>query len=100
MTTTDDLRALYDSATYLGPAPHEAIDRLRAMGPVVRVPEPALNGWGAGPGYWAVLGHRETKDVLRDAATFSSHLGGTQLRIGQHEHFEHRRTKETRDVKR
>lgn len=80
MSTADDLLALYDSATYLGPAPHDAIDRLRADGPVVWVPEPALHGWADGPGYWAVLGHRETKDVLRDAATFSSHLGGTQLR--------------------
>jgi cytochrome P450 len=53
---------------------------LRAIGPVVWVPEPALNGWPAGPGYWAVLGHAETKQVLRDAATFSSNLGGTQLR--------------------
>ncbi|MEM9653530.1 MAG: cytochrome P450 [Actinomycetota bacterium] len=82
MTTidADDVRRLFDSATYVTGVPHDAIDRLRADGPVVRVPEPAIGGWAAGPGYWAVLSHAETKQVLRDAATFSSHLGGTQLR--------------------
>jgi cytochrome P450 len=76
----DDLLALYDSATYRTGVPHAAIDRLRAAGPVVRVPEPSIGGWPAGPGYWAVLSHAETKEVLLDAARFSSHLGGTQLR--------------------
>jgi cytochrome P450 len=76
----EDLLALYDSATYRTGTPHEAIDRLRAGGPVVRVPEPALDGWPEGPGYWAVLGHAETREVLRDAERFSSNLGGTQLR--------------------
>lgn len=76
----EDLHALFDSAGYTVDAPHAAIDRLRAAGPVVRVPEPALNGWPQGTGYWAVLGHAEVKQVLRDAATFSSQLGGTQLR--------------------
>ena len=81
MTVADaDLLALYDSATYRVGAPHAAIDRLRAAGPVVRVPEPALHGWQAGPGYWAVLSHAGTKEVLRDPARFSSHLGGTQAR--------------------
>ena len=75
-----DHRVLFDSATYTTGVPYDAIDRLRAEGPVVWVPEPALHGNPEGPGYWAVLGHREVKDVLRDAATFSSHLGGTQLR--------------------
>lgn len=75
-----DLRALYDSATYRQGAPHQAIDRLRAAGPVVWVPEPALHGAPSGDGYWAVLGHAATKQVLRDAATFSSNLGGTQLK--------------------
>jgi len=75
-----DLQALYDAATYADAAPHGAIDRLRTAGPVVRVPEPALHGWPEGTGYWAVLSHAATKEVLRDAGTFSSHLGGTQLR--------------------
>ncbi len=75
-----DLRVLFDAQTYASAAPHDAIDRLRSHGPVVWVPEPALHGWPEGTGYWAVLGHAETKQVLRDAATFSSHRGGTQLR--------------------
>ncbi len=80
MTINADLHSLFDAKTYAVGAPHDAIDRLRAESPVVWVPEPALNGWPAGPGYWAVLAHAETKQVLRDAATFSSNLGGTQLR--------------------
>jgi cytochrome P450 len=76
----DDLRLLYDSATYVTGAPHDAIDRLRAAGPVVWVPEPALNGWPEGTGYWAVLSMAETRAVLRSADVFSSWLGGTQLR--------------------
>ncbi|MGH1493966.1 MAG: cytochrome P450 [Acidimicrobiales bacterium] len=75
-----DLLALYDSATYVDGAPHDAVDRLRAEAPVIRVPEPALHGWPEGPGYWAVLSHAATKEVLRSADRFSSHLGGTQLR--------------------
>ncbi|MEM9564024.1 MAG: cytochrome P450 [Actinomycetota bacterium] len=76
----DDLVALYSAETYRTGAPHGAIDRLRTCGPIVRVPEPALDGWPAGSGYWAVLSHAETKEVLLDATRFSSHLGGTQLR--------------------
>ncbi len=76
----DDLRALFDSATYTSGVPYDAIDRLRSAGPVVWVPEPALGPWPAGPGYWAVLGHAATREVLRRADVYSSHLGGTQLR--------------------
>lgn len=80
MSDPADLRALFDSATYVTGAPHAAVDRLRTVGPVVWVPEPALGPWPEGTGYWAVLSHAGTKQVLRDAATFSSHTGGTQLR--------------------
>ena len=34
----------------------------------------------AGPGYWGVFAHADVKRVLRDPQTFSSHLGGTQIR--------------------
>ncbi len=78
-----DLLSLYDAKTFRRGAPHDAIDRLRADGPVVFVPEPSIGDWPAGPGYWAVLSHAETKHVLRDPATFSSHVGGTQLRTPQ-----------------
>lgn len=80
MPTDADAFALYNSSTYVDGAPHDAIDRLREKGTVVWVDEPSLHGSVEGPGYWAVLGHAETKLVLKDAATFSSHHGGTQLR--------------------
>ncbi len=80
MPNAADVLALYDSATYVDGAPHDAVDRLRESGTVVWVPEPSLHGSAEGPGFWAVLGHAETKRVLKDAATFSSHAGGTQLR--------------------
>lgn len=78
--TSNDALSLYDSETYLSGTPHEAVDRLRAAGPIVWIPEPALHGWPEGPGYWAVLSHRETREVLRTPEIFSSHAGGTQLR--------------------
>jgi cytochrome P450 len=77
---TTDLHALFDPQTYLDGVPYEAIDRLRAGGPVVWVPEPAVLGWPEGPGYWAVLGYDEVSHVLRSAELFSSHLGATQIR--------------------
>ncbi|MEM7339186.1 MAG: cytochrome P450 [Actinomycetota bacterium] len=80
MSHADDVLALYDSATYTTGVPHAAIDRLRADSPVVWVPEPALNGWPEGSGYWAVLTHGAVKEVLRTPEVFSSHEGGTQLR--------------------
>lgn len=42
--------------------------------------EPAVGDWPAGPGYWAVFRHADVKTVLRDARTFSSWLGATQIR--------------------
>ncbi|MFD8708778.1 cytochrome P450, partial [Kitasatospora sp. NPDC059648] len=39
-----------------------------------------MGNWPAGPGYWAVLRHADVKQVLRDPAVFSSHLGATQIR--------------------
>lgn len=75
-----DLLALFDSSTYATGAPHDVVDRLRSAGPVVWVPEPAVGAWPEGSGYWAVLSHAEAKQVFRDAATFSSNVGGTQLR--------------------
>lgn len=37
-------------------------------------------GWPAGPGFWAVTRHRDVMRVLKDARTFSSCLGATQIR--------------------
>jgi len=47
---------------------------------VVRFEEPAVDGWPAGPGGWAVLRHADVKAVLRRPDVFSSQLGATQIR--------------------
>jgi cytochrome P450 len=75
-----DPSTIFDPRTYRHGVPYAELAALRAHGPVHRVPEPAVLGWPEGPGYWAVLGHVEVNRVLRDPDTFSSHLGGTQIR--------------------
>jgi cytochrome P450 len=42
--------------------------------------EPSVDGFPAGPGFWAVLRHADVKQVLRNPAVFSSQLGATQIR--------------------
>jgi cytochrome P450 len=42
--------------------------------------EPSMDGFPAGPGFWAVLSHAEVKQVLRNPAVFSSQSGATQIR--------------------
>jgi cytochrome P450 len=75
-----DAAALFDPGTYADGVPYDLIAEMRADASVQWVPEPAVLGWEAGPGYWAVLTHAGVNRVLRDADTFSSHLGGTQIR--------------------
>ncbi len=75
-----DTRAVLDPATYETGPPLEALARLRAEDPVVLVEEPALHGQPAGPGFWLVLRHADVERVLQEAGTFSSWLGGTQVR--------------------
>jgi len=77
---TVDPAVVFDPATYRRGVPYDELARLRSQGPVQRIPEPALLGWPQGPGYWAVLSHAEVGAVLRDPQSFSSHLGGTQIR--------------------
>ncbi len=78
-----DPSPLFDPRTYLEGVPHDLIAELRSRAPVHWVDEPSLMGWEAGPGFWAVLSHELVNRVLRDPATFSSHLGGTQIRDPQ-----------------
>ena len=78
-----DPAPLFDPRTYLDGVPHDLIADLRAHAAVHWVPEPELMGWEAGPGFWAVLTHELMNRVLRDPGTFSSHLGGTQIRDPQ-----------------
>ncbi len=80
---TLDAVPLLDPRTYLHGVPHDLIARLRSEAPIHWVPEPELMGWEAGPGLWAVLTHELMNRVLRDPGTFSSHLGGTQIRDPQ-----------------
>ncbi len=79
-STAPDPAPLFDPRTYLDGVPHDLIADLRAHAAVHWVPEPELMGWEAGPGFWAVLTHELMNRVLRDPGTFSSHLGGTQIR--------------------
>ena len=75
-----ETQALHDPSTYVTGVPYELLARLRAAAPTCWVEEPAQPGWPAGTGYHVVLRHADVEAVLKDAATFSSALGGTQLR--------------------
>jgi cytochrome P450 len=66
--------------TYVNGVPYEALRELRDEAAVVWMDEPAIDDFPAGPGFWAVLRHREVKEVLRNPAVFSSQLGATQIR--------------------
>ncbi|WP_137122257.1 cytochrome P450 [Segeticoccus rhizosphaerae] len=70
----------HDPATYQTGVPYEGLAALRDGYGVVPVAEPALTGWPEGPGYWLVLRHADVERVLRDPHTFSSAVGGTQIR--------------------
>ncbi|MFM6848268.1 MAG: cytochrome P450 [Terrabacter sp.] len=73
-------RLLHDPATYVDGVPYAVLSALRRERGIVRVEEPEQAGWPEGPGYWLVLRHVDVVRVLRDPATFSSALGGTQIR--------------------
>lgn len=71
---------IFHPQTYAEAVPYARFAELRRAAPVARVAEAAVGAWPAGPGYWAVFRHADVKRVLRDPGTFSSHLGGTQIR--------------------
>ncbi len=73
-------RLVHDPATYIREVPYAALAALRDAHGVVPVAEPELPGWPEGTGYWLVLRHAEVEQVLKDPGTFSSALGGTQMR--------------------
>ncbi len=72
--------ALHDPRTYVRGVPFDAIEGLRADGPLAWVAEPELPGLPAGSGYHLVLSHSLVTRVLKDPVTFSSGFGGTQIR--------------------
>lgn len=71
---------VFDPRRYAEEVPHGAYRDLRDHHPVAWQDEPEVLGWPAGPGFWAVTRHADVVRVLRDAATYSSYLGATQIR--------------------
>lgn len=71
---------VFDPRGYTDGLPHAAYRLLRDRHPVAWQDEPAVLGWPAGPGFWAVTRHQDVVRVLKDARTFSSRLGATQIR--------------------
>jgi cytochrome P450 len=71
---------VFASRRYAAGVPYGDYRVLRDHHPVVWQEEPEVLGWPAGPGFWAVTRHADVVRVLKDAATYSSHLGATQIR--------------------
>ncbi|BDM70825.1 cytochrome P450 [Streptomyces nigrescens] len=71
---------VFDPRGYAQGLPHTAYRLLRDRRPVAWQEEHEVLGWPAGPGFWAVTRHADVVRVLKDARTFSSHLGATQIR--------------------
>lgn len=69
-----------DPRQYAAGVPHAAYRLLRDHHPVAWQEEQELLGWPAGAGFWAVTRHADVVRVLKDSATYSSHLGATQIR--------------------
>ncbi|MFD9008001.1 cytochrome P450 [Streptomyces sp. NPDC059558] len=75
-----DVPDVFDPRIYARGIPHERYRLLRERHPVARQAEPEIQGWPAGPGFWAVTRHADVVRVLRDHRTYSSWLGATQIR--------------------
>ncbi|MGW7072020.1 cytochrome P450 [Streptomyces sp. NPDC054855] len=71
---------VFDPRQYAAGVPHDRYRVLRDRHPVAWQDEPPVLDWPAGPGFWAVTRHADVVRVLRDSATYSSHLGATQIR--------------------
>ncbi|GHE01391.1 cytochrome P450 [Streptomyces alanosinicus] len=71
---------VFDPRRYAAGVPHADYRVLRDHHPVAWQEEPEVLGWPAGPGFWAVTRHADVVRVLKDATTYSSHLGATQIR--------------------
>jgi len=83
MTTTrtgQTVGDIFDPGVYAQGVPYDVFARLREEQPVSWNEEPALLGWPAGPGFWAVTRYDDVRQVSRTPATFSAAVGCTQLR--------------------
>ncbi|MEU9099773.1 cytochrome P450 [Streptomyces sp. NPDC048361] len=75
-----DAPDIFDPRQYAAGPPYAAYRELRDHRPVAWQAEPEVLGWPAGPGFWAVTRHADVVRVLKDAGTYSSALGATQIR--------------------
>ncbi|MEU9159701.1 cytochrome P450 [Streptomyces sp. NPDC048424] len=75
-----DVPDVFDPRIYAEGIPHAGYRLLREHHPVAWQPEPEIQGWPAGPGFWAVTRHADVVRVLRDHRTYSSRIGATQIR--------------------
>ncbi|MFF4572898.1 cytochrome P450 [Streptomyces sp. NPDC001410] len=71
---------VFDPRRYAAGVPYADYRLLRDHHPVAWQDESELQGWPAGPGFWAVTRHADVVRVLKDSATYSSYLGATQIR--------------------
>ncbi|MGP3689285.1 cytochrome P450 [Streptomyces sp. IBSNAI002] len=80
MDHAGDVPDVFDPRIYAEGVPHDRYRLLRERHPVAWQAEPEIQGWPAGPGFWAVTRHADVVTVLRDHRTYSSWLGATQIR--------------------
>ncbi|MEU9252272.1 cytochrome P450 [Streptomyces sp. NPDC048270] len=80
MDPADGVPDVFDPRVYAVGIPHDRYRLLRERHPVAWQAEPEIEGWPAGPGFWAVTRHADVVAVLRDHRTYSSWLGATQIR--------------------
>ncbi|MEW2283116.1 cytochrome P450 [Streptomyces sp. NPDC047841] len=71
---------VFDPRRYAAGVPYGDYRVLRDHHPVAWQEEPEVLGWPAGPGFWAVTRHADVVRVLKDAGTYSSYVGATQIR--------------------
>ncbi|WP_424511226.1 cytochrome P450 [Pseudonocardia endophytica] len=71
---------VFDPRIFGRAIPYDALRRLRDTEPVSWQDEHEVDGWPAGPGYWAVTRYDDVRHVLRSPADYSSSLGATQIR--------------------
>lgn len=71
---------VFDPRQYAVGVPYAAYRVLREHHPVAWQEEREVLGWPGGAGFWAVSRHADVVRVLKDSATYSSHLGATQIR--------------------
>lgn len=80
MSTPPRTPDVFDPRVFAGGVPHDALRELRDTAPVSWQAEHEVEGWPAGPGFWAVTRHADVRHVLRTPQVFSSSAGATQIR--------------------